>query len=202
MQVPKNDMRFLCVSVLPNSSCVALGNQGRIGVSSNMATKALYPGSFDPITYGHLDIVKRAAQLFDELVVAVAVNPNKQSCLSVATRIGLIEDCVAPLKNVVVQQFEGLTIDYAKATSAGVLVRGLRAVSDFEFEFKMSQMNKTLDASVETVFMMAGLEYQFLSSSVVKEVARYGGSVDKAVPPMVARALTDHFASTANVCSA
>ncbi len=164
-----------------------------------MATKALYPGSFDPITYGHLDIVKRAAHLFDELVVAVVTNPNKQSCLGVDERIALIKNCVAPYANVSVQQFEGLTINFANTIGASVLVRGLRAVSDFEFEFKMSQMNKSLDAQVETVFMMAGLEYQFLSSSVVKEVARYGGSVDKAVPPAVAAALKNHFE---NACPA
>lgn len=161
---------------------------------STRATCAMYPGSFDPITHGHQDIIARAAQLFEQLIVAVVTNPNKKPTLPVAKRIELIEASVAHLPNVSVKPFDGLTIEFAKASGAQVLVRGLRAVSDFEYEFKMSQMNKSLDGTIETIFMMAGLEYQFLSSSVVKEVARYGGSIEKAVTPEVADALKAHYA--------
>jgi len=154
---------------------------------------AVYPGSFDPITKGHLDIVTRASHLFDQLIVAVVRNPNKQPLLSLQQRVQLIQTCTETLTNVTVQPFEGLTIDFAAAANAEVIVRGLRAVSDFEFEFKMSQMNKTLNPSVETLFMMASLEHQFLSSSVVKEVARYGGDIRKAVPPSVEALLKEHY---------
>ena len=118
---------------------------------------AVYPGSFDPITRGHLDIVTRASHLFDSLIVAVVRNPNKQPLLTLQQRVQLIQTCTSGLANVTVQPFEGLTIDFAAVTGAEVIVRGLRAVSDFEFEFKMSQMNKTLNSSVETLFMMASL---------------------------------------------
>lgn len=163
-----------------------------------VAMRALYPGSFDPITFGHLDIITRAARLYDELVVAVVKNPNKTPLFSLDERSELIAKSTASLPNVSVQQFEGLTIDFATAVGADVIVRGLRAVSDFEFEFKMSQMNKTLTPEVETVFMMAALDYQFLSSNVVKEVARYDGDVSKAVPAHVALAMSEKFASVSN----
>ncbi|MDH4378733.1 MAG: pantetheine-phosphate adenylyltransferase [Vampirovibrionales bacterium] len=158
---------------------------------------AVYPGSFDPMTRGHLDIVTRASHLFDQLVVAVVRNPNKAPLLTLQQRVQLIQTCIQqserPITNVTVQPFEGLTIDFAAAAGAEVIVRGLRAVSDFEFEFKMSQMNKTLNPCVETLFMMASLEHQFLSSSVVKEVARYGGDISKAVPPAVETLLKEHY---------
>ncbi|MFN8615050.1 MAG: pantetheine-phosphate adenylyltransferase [Vampirovibrionales bacterium] len=158
-----------------------------------MVAIAVYPGSFDPITKGHLDIITRASRLFDRLMVGVVKNPNKHPLLTLAQRVELIQTCCESLPNVTVHAFEGLTVDFAAHMEADVIVRGLRAVSDFEFEFKMSQMNKTLNSGVETLFMMASLEHQFLSSSVVKEVARYGGDVSKAVPHCVETLLKEQF---------
>lgn len=153
---------------------------------------ALYPGSFDPITLGHLDVIERASKLFDRLIIAVATNTKKAPYINASARIDLIKACTQHLKNVDVTEFNGLTIQFAKASQAQVIIRGLRAVSDFEFEFKMSQMNKSLDSSIETLFMMAGLDYQFLSSSLVKEVAQFGGDISKAVPAPVAEYLKQH----------
>jgi len=148
-------------------------------------TTAVYPGSFDPITLGHVDIVTRASQMFANVVMAVVKNPGKQPNISLDQRVELVKKSVEHLKNVKVQVFEGLTVDLAKAHNAKIIIRGLRAVSDFEYEFSMSQMNKHLCPDVETIFMMAGLEYQFLSSSMTNEVARLGGNVAGLVPEHV-----------------
>jgi pantetheine-phosphate adenylyltransferase len=148
-------------------------------------TTAVYPGSFDPITLGHVDIVTRASQMFDTVVMAIVKNPGKQPKISLTERIDLVQKSVAHLKNVEVQVFEGLTVNLAKAHKAKIIIRGLRAVSDFEYEFSMSQMNKHLCPDVETIFMMAGLEYQFLSSSMTNEVARLGGNITGLVPEHV-----------------
>jgi pantetheine-phosphate adenylyltransferase len=145
-------------------------------------TIAVYPGSFDPITLGHVDIVTRASQLFDKVVMAVVRNPQKDPLLSIEERVDLLQRCLRHLPNVVIDSFEGMTVDFARQQQAEVILRGLRAVSDFEFEFRMAQMNKTLCPEIETVFLMAGLEYQFLTSSVVKEVALLGGDVSGLVP--------------------
>lgn len=148
-------------------------------------TTAIYPGSFDPITMGHMDIITRASQMFEKIVMAVVRNPGKQANISLDERVTLIRESVKHLKNVTVESFEGLTVDLAKAHQAKIIIRGLRAVSDFENEFAMSQMNKRLCPDVETVFMMAGMEYQFLSSSMTMEVARLGGCIDGLVPDKV-----------------
>lgn len=146
---------------------------------------AIYPGSFDPITMGHVDVVTRASQMFDRLVMAVVRNPGKSSLIPIEDRVKLVAESVSHLKNVTVESFEGLTVDLAKKHQARIIIRGLRAVSDFENEFAMSQMNKHLAPEIDTIFMMAGLEYQFLSSSMTKEVARLGGRVQGLVPPNV-----------------
>lgn len=146
---------------------------------------AVYPGSFDPITLGHIDIVTRASQMFDRVIMAVVRNPQKRSNIAIEERVRLTEESVKHLSNVEVKSFEGLTVNLAKAHNAKIIIRGLRAVSDFEYEFAMSQMNKRLCPDVETVFMMAGLEYQFLSSSMTNEVARLGGSIEGLVPEHV-----------------
>jgi pantetheine-phosphate adenylyltransferase len=158
--------------------------------------RAIYPGSFDPITHGHLDVVKRAARLFDEVIVAVAFNDQKQSLFTPDERVALIAEAVSGLGNVRVAQFQGLLVDFARAQEAGAVIRGLRAVSDFEFEFQMALMNRKLNKEIETIFLTPQEEYTYLSSRIVKEIARLGGNVEAFVPPSVAGGLRQKFAST------
>ena len=152
-------------------------------------TIAIYPGSFDPVTLGHIDIVTRASQLYDKVVMAVVKNPSKAHRFTPEERVELIEQCTSELNNIEVIAFDGLTVELARRHDAKVIIRGLRAVSDFEFEFMMSQMNKNLAPDLETVFLTAGIEYQFLTSSMVKEVANLGGDVSKVVPAPVLKKL-------------
>jgi pantetheine-phosphate adenylyltransferase len=148
--------------------------------------KAIYPGSFDPITLGHLDIVQRGCSMFDRVIVAVLGNPSKMPLFTVEERVKLIRQAVAHLPNVEVDSFNGLTVNYAHLQGAKIILRGLRVLSDFEMELQMAHTNKTLSDTLETVFLATSNEYSFLSSSVVKEVARFGGSVDHLVPAHVA----------------
>lgn len=143
---------------------------------------AIYPGSFDPVTSGHYDIIVRASRLFERLIVAVAPNPNKQPLFSVEERVAILQEVCASLPNVQVESFEGLLVDFAKQRGAQVIVKGLRAVSDFDYELQMALTNRRLCPQIETVFMMTSSEYVFLSSSIVKEIARLGGSVQGLVP--------------------
>lgn len=143
---------------------------------------AVYPGSFDPITNGHLDIIKRASKVFDEVVVGVLINPEKKGLFSINERVELIEKVIKPYKNVKVEGFEGLLIDFMDKHNANVIVKGLRAVSDFEYEFQMAMMNNKLDKTKETVFMATSPEYSYLSSSSVKQVAKFGGCIRELVP--------------------
>jgi pantetheine-phosphate adenylyltransferase len=147
---------------------------------------AIYPGSFDPITLGHLDIIERGAKLFDQVIVAVLQNPDKNPLFTVEHRMEQIRNSTKHLVNVEVDSFNGLTINYAKIRGANVLLRGLRVLSDFEKELQMAHTNKTLWDNIETVFLATSNEYSFLSSSVVKEIAKFGGPVDHLVPPHVA----------------
>ncbi len=158
-----------------------------------MARRAVYPGSFDPATYGHIDIIRRGLKMFDELVVAVASNPQKDTLFSVEERIRFIREGLDDEPRVQVESFEGLLVNYVRSRGAGVIVRGLRAVSDFEYEFQMALMNRSLAESVETVFMMPSEQYSYLSSRLVKEVAAYGGDVSGLVPPSVLRGLEEKF---------
>ena len=144
--------------------------------------KAICPGSFDPITNGHLDIIERASRVFDELIVGVLVNPEKKSLFSVDERVEQIKNLVRNLPNVQVKKFSGLLVDLMNKEDAGVIVKGLRAVSDFEYEFQMASMNNKLDPSKETMFMMTKAEYCYLSSSSVKQVAMFGGCIKGLVP--------------------
>ena len=154
-----------------------------------MKRTAIYPGSFDPLTNGHLDVIQRAAKLFDRVVVAVAVNESKHPLFTLAERVALVNKAVAHLPNVETDSFDGLLVEYAEARKAGTIVRGLRAVSDFEFEFQLALMNRKLDENIETIFMMPKDTYTFLSSRIVKEIARLGGNVSSFVPPNVQTAL-------------
>ncbi len=143
------------------------------------------PGSFDPVTYGHLDIIRRAADLFDRVYIAILVNPNKEASFPVEERLQMLEEAVKGIPNVVCDHFSGLAVEYAREKGAVAIVRGLRAVTDFEFEFKMAAMNNHLDPEIETVFMMTSSDFSFVSSSAVKEVANLGGDVSRWVPPHV-----------------
>lgn len=154
---------------------------------------AIYPGSFDPITLGHLDIIKRGGNLFDRVIVAVLRNPNKNPLFTMEERMLQIRQATAHLDNVEVDTFTGLTVTYAHLKQAKVLIRGLRAVSDFELELQMAHTNKTLANDIETVFLSTSNEYSFLSSSVVREIARFGGAIDHLVTPEVAIALRQKF---------
>jgi pantetheine-phosphate adenylyltransferase len=150
---------------------------------------AIYPGSFDPLTNGHVDIIARGARLFDRVIVAILRNAEKAPLFSVEERMATARDVFAPLGNVEVDAFEGLLVDYARARSAGVIVRGLRGVADFEYEMQMALMNRRLRPEVETVFMMPSETYSFVSSRLVKEVVALGGDVSGLVPPVVAAQL-------------
>lgn len=161
-----------------------------------MKTIALYPGSFDPITNGHLDILERATNLFDHVIVTVAVNKEKKAVFSGDERVNLIEACIANKawsKNVEVKQFTGLLVDHAQKMNADTLVRGVRQISDFEYEFRMALTNKRLAPNVDTVFLMPDEEFTFISASIVKEVAYWGGDLSSFVPENVAMALKEKF---------
>lgn len=148
-------------------------------------SRAIYPGSFDPVTYGHLDIVERSSRLFDSLVIGILNNPKKDYLFSVEERAHMLKESTKHLLNVEIESFSGLLVDYARIKEAKVIVKGLRAVSDFEYELQMASINKKLSPSVETLFMMTNNKYSYLSSSVVKEVALFNGNVDCLVPPIV-----------------
>jgi pantetheine-phosphate adenylyltransferase len=155
--------------------------------------RALYPGSFDPLTLGHLDLIERASRLFDGVIVAVLQNPGKTPAFSLEQRLNQISAATAHLTGVEVGSFDGLTVDYARRCGAGVILRGLRALSDFEFELQIAHTNHSLAPAVETLFLATAVQHSFLSSSVVKEVARFGGDVSHLVPEGVARELGTLF---------
>ena len=145
-------------------------------------TTAVYPGSFDPITKGHLDIIKRAAKIFDKVYVAILINSSKTPMFTIEERMDFIKRSTKDIDNVVIDSFSGLLVDYMEKVNSHVIVKGLRAVSDFEYEFQMALMNRKLDKSIETMFMMTSGKYSYLSSSIVKEVAKHSGSLEGLVP--------------------
>ena len=151
--------------------------------------RAIYPGSFDPVTNGHLDVVERARKLFDEVIVAVAHNDEKQPLFSLEERLELLKQTVGKIDKVRIGKFDGLLVEFARTEKASAVIRGLRAVSDFEFEFQMALMNRKLESTVETIFLMPKEEYTYLSSRLVKEIGRLGGDVSKFVPAVVVTAL-------------
>lgn len=154
---------------------------------------AIYPGTFDPITNGHLDLVKRGKRIFGEIIIAVAPNPKKQPLFTIEERLRLIRESIAGMEDVTVEAFNDLLVDYVRSRKAIAIIRGLRAVSDFEYELQIALMNRRLDPEIETVFMMPSEEYSFLTSSLVKEVSSFGGSVKGLVPEVVERALREKF---------
>ena len=160
-----------------------------------MSVVAIYPGTFDPITNGHADLVERGARMFDRLVVSVAANPNKQPLFSLEERVALAQEVVAHLPHVEVRGFDTLLVKYANSIGANVLMRGLRAVSDFEFEFQLASMNRRLDSRIESIFLTPAEQYAFISSSLVREVAKLGGDIAPFVHPKVVTALATKFAS-------
>lgn len=150
---------------------------------------AVYPGSFDPVTYGHLDIIQRGGYVFDKVIVAVLKNPAKNPLFTVQERTRLLREVTQEIENVEVDAFNGLLIDYMRMQSANTIIKGLRAISDFEYELQMASINRKLDDQVETFFMMTNNKYSFLSSSIVKDLAKYGGPVEDLVPYPVEKAL-------------
>jgi pantetheine-phosphate adenylyltransferase len=156
--------------------------------------RAVYPGSFDPITNGHLDIIARASKVFDEVIVGVLVNPDKLGLFNIDERVSLINRCINEFPNVRVESFTGLLINFMKQKNATVIVKGLRAVSDFEYEFQMALMNNKLDPNIETVFMMTNAKFSYLSSSSIKQVAKFGGCIKGLVPDNI----TDDIISKVN----
>jgi pantetheine-phosphate adenylyltransferase len=154
----------------------------------------IYPGTFDPITYGHLDVLDRAARLFDRVTVAIARNPGKNPVFQPEQRLALVQSAIAKHPHVTATLFDGLLVEFALAQKADAIIRGLRALSDFEFEFNMALMNRHLEPRIETLFVMPNEQFSYTSSSLVKQVARYGGDVSNFVPPEVASALRTAFA--------
>lgn len=165
------------------------------GTAVSAQHHALYPGSFDVLTYGHLDVLRRATRMFDHVTIAVAVNPEKPCGLfSEMQRLQMLRESTMEIPGVEVRSFGGLTVEFARSIGAEVIIRGLRAVSDFEFEFQMAMMNDSLAPEISTIFMAPSPQFSFLSSSLVREIARFGGDVSAFVPPNVARELTKNFA--------
>jgi pantetheine-phosphate adenylyltransferase len=159
-----------------------------------MKNTAVYPGTFDPVTNGHLDIIKRAADMFDTVIVAVLVNGSKNPVFTMEERAAHIKACVRGLKNVKVESFKGLLADFMKAKKAKIAIRGLRAVSDLEYEFQIAHTNRKLNKNMDTVFLMPGARYTYLTSSAVREVYSHGGRLDDCVPPVVEKELIKVYA--------
>ncbi len=153
--------------------------------------RAIYPGSFDPVTYGHLDVIRRSSRLVDELIVGVLNNKAKSPLFSVEERVRMLEEVTKDLTNIKIIPFEGLLVDFARETKAGMVIRGLRAITDFEYELQMAQTNHKMAPEVETAFLTTSLEYSYLSSTTVKEVAAFGGDISQFVPGVVADRITE-----------
>ena len=154
---------------------------------------AVYPGSFDPVTNGHVDVIKRALKIFDKVIVTIGDNPGKEPTFTTEERIEMLKDSTKDLKNIEIDSFQGLLLDYVRGKDSTIIIRGLRAVSDFDFEFQRALMNRVVDKSIETVFIMTKEDYVYLSSSVVKEIAMFDGNVNGLVPEIVEKKLKEKF---------
>jgi pantetheine-phosphate adenylyltransferase len=159
----------------------------------NMPKIAIYPGSFDPVTNGHLDIVERGLKLFDKIIVAILINPGKKFLFPLEERREMLEKSMKDFSNVEIDTFDGLTVDYANQRKAQGILRGLRALSDFEYEFQMALMNRRLNREVQTVFLMTGLRWIYTSSSIIKQAAQFGGSIEGMVPPLVEKKIREKY---------
>jgi pantetheine-phosphate adenylyltransferase len=159
-----------------------------------MPKVAIYPGSFDPVTNGHIDIVERGLKLFDKIIVSILYNPKKEYLFSLEERMEMLKDCLKKFKNAEIDSFDGLLVDYAASRKAQAILRGLRAMSDFEYEFQMALMNRRLNREVQTVFLMTGLRWIFTSSSIIKEAVQFGGNIDGMVPALAQKKLKQKFA--------
>lgn len=162
---------------------------------------AIYPGTFDPVTNGHCDIINRGLKIFDRLIVAVAVNGSKAPLFSVEERLYMLTESLKDMPNVKVDSFNTLLVDYAADQGAETILRGLRAVSDFEYEFQMALMNRKLNKNIQTVFLMTGMRWIFISSSIIKEAGQFGGDIHKLVPPVVCEKLKERFGNHGSVAS-
>jgi pantetheine-phosphate adenylyltransferase len=156
-----------------------------------MCQIAIYPGTFDPVTYGHIDLIKRAQEIFSEVIVAVAHNPHKKPLFSVKERVAMLKDATADLKGITITDFDGLVVDYARKNKAKVLIRGLRMLSDFEYEFQMALTNRKLAPDIETIFLMPHESYSYLSSKLLREAASLGADLSAFVPDFIAKALKE-----------
>jgi len=161
---------------------------------TNMPKIAIYPGSFDPVTNGHLDIIERGLKLFDKIIIAILTNPGKQFLFTLEERMQMLEVCLKKFPNVEIDTFNGLTVDYAAQCNAQGILRGLRALSDFEYEFQMALMNRRLNREIQTVFLMTGMRWIYTSSSIIKEAAQFGGSIKGMVPPVVEKKIKEKYA--------
>ncbi len=158
-----------------------------------MERTAVYPGSFDPVTNGHLDIIQRGLKIFDRIIITILDNPAKKTLFSVEERTNLLKESLKEIDNIEVDSYDGLLVDYAQKRGAHALLRGMRAVSDFEYEFQMALMNRRLNREIQTVFLMTGLRWIFTSSSIIKEAAKFGGNIESMVPPVVQKRLQEKF---------
>ena len=158
-----------------------------------MIRRAVYPGSFDPVTLGHIDIIERAAEIVDELIVGVLINKGKNPLFSVDERVNMLQIVTRDMPNVTVQSFDGLLVDFLKLRDAEFVIRGLRAITDFEYELQMAQTNRIMAPDTDTIFLTTNLEYAYLNSTTVREVASYGGDISKVVPDFIAQAVYDKY---------
>ena len=158
-----------------------------------MSKVAIYPGSFDPVTNGHIDIIERGLKLFDKVIVSILHNPGKKNLFTLDERLEMLEDCMKKFNNIEIDSFDGLLVDYAATRNADAILRGLRAMSDFEYEFQMALMNRRLNREVQTVFLMTGLSWIFTSSSIIKEAIQFGGNIEGMVPALMQKKLKEKF---------
>ena len=158
-----------------------------------MIRRAVYPGSFDPVTLGHIDIIERASEMVDELIVGVLINKGKNPLFSVDERVNMLQIVTRDMPNVTVQSFDGLLVDFLKLRDAEFVIRGLRAITDFEYELQMAQTNRIMSPNTDTIFLTTNLEYAYLNSTTVREVASYGGDISKFVPDFIAQAVYDKY---------